>query len=354
MSKRFTTYQIIADILSFTISNTSLEATLSTTDVDWDAVVVHGSRHLVIPTLYCRLKQRQILHLLPEDLDLYLHDITSQNRKRNKDILKEVTMLSTLFNKHHIEHVFLKGAALLASGYYEDVAERMIGDIDILVATNQLDKAFELLQQHSFKPLPSMFADKYFYHRHLPRLITNKYIAAVELHRELFNTNTKKELSNKLLLKNKIIQNDVFVPSAQHLIVHNILNHEINDEGYRYQRINFRSVYDTLILCKSIYIVQPSRHLIKELYENKYVSNHFKKTNVLLNDFKNEYSKQAKFFRFWLDNPQLNNIRIRFLKKSFFLQHIINRFVFILTNRNYGHDLWNNRYRIIAILKAKF
>ena len=83
-------------------------------------------------------------------------------------------------------------------------------------------------------------------------------------------------------------------------------------------------------------------------------SNHFKKTNVLLNDFKNEYSKQAKFFRFWLDNPQLNNIRIRFLKKSFFLQHIINRFVFILTNRNYGHDLWNNRYRIIAILKAKF
>ena len=83
-----------------------------------------------------------------------------------------------------------------------------------------------------------------------------------------------------------------------HLIEHNILNHEINDEGYRYQRINFRSVYDTLILCKSIYIVQPSRHIIKELCENKYVRNHFKKTNVLLNDFKNEYSKQAKFFSF--------------------------------------------------------
>ena len=354
MSKRFTTYQTIADILSFKTSNTSLEATLRTADVDWDAIVIHASRHLVIPTLYCRLKQRQLLHLLPEDLDLYLHDITSQNKKRNKFILKEVTVLSTLFKKHHIEHVFLKGAALLASGYYEDIAERMIGDIDILVATNQLDKAFQLVQQHSFKPLPLTFADKYFYHRHLPRLITNKYIAAVELHRELFNTYTKKEISNELLLKKKRIPNDVFVPSAQHLIVHNILNHEINDEGYRYNIINFRSVYDTLILNKNICKVQPSRHVIKELCENKYVSNHFKKTNVLLNDFKNEYSKQSKFFRFWLNNPRLNHIRIRFLKKSFFLQYIINRFFYILTNRNYGHDLWNNRYRIFSILKAKF
>ena len=354
MSKRFTTYQTIADILSFTTSNTSLEATLRTADVDWDAIVVHGSRQLVIPTLHCRLKQRQLLHLLPEDLNLYLHDITSQNRKRNKAILKEVTMLSTLFKKHHIEHVFLKGAALLASGYYEDIAERMIGDIDILVATNQLDKAFELLQQHSFKPLPLTFADKYFYHRHLPRLTTNKYIAAVELHRELFNTCTKKEISNKLLLKKKRIPNNVFVPSAQHLIVHNILNHEINDEGYRYHRMNFRSVYDTLILHKNNSLDQLLGHITKELCNNKYVCNHFKKTNVFFNDFKNEYSKQDKFFRFWLNNPQLNHIRIRFLKNSFFVQHIINRFVFILTNRNYGYDLWNNRYRIISILKAKF
>ena len=142
----------------------------------WDAIVVHGSRQLVIPTLYCRLKQRQLLHLLPEDLDLYLHDITSQNRKRNKAILEEVMMLSTLFKRHHIEHVFLKGTALLASGYYEDIAERMIGDIDILVATKQLDKAFELLQQHSFKPLPQNFGSHYFEHKHLPRMTTNKFL----------------------------------------------------------------------------------------------------------------------------------------------------------------------------------
>ena len=353
MSKRFTTYQTIADILSFTTSNTSLEATLRTADVDWDAIVVHGSRQLVIPTLYCRLKQRQLLHLLPEDLDLYLHDITSQNRKRNRAILKEVTVLSTLFKKHHIEHVFLKGAALLASGYYEDIAERMIGDIDILVATNQLDKAFELLQQHSFKPIPLTFGDKYFEHKHLPRMTTNKFIAAIELHRKLFVTYTKKELSNALVLNNKRIQNDVFVPSTQHLIEHNILNHEINDEGYRYQRINFRSVYDTLILCKSIYIVQPSRNIIKELCENKYVRNHFNKTNVLLNDFENEYSKQAKLFIVLLKNLKFNACLCHFIKGFQSIKLLLNRIILVLTNRDYRSDAYRDRHRLTAILKEK-
>ena len=354
MSRLRETYQTIADILSFTTSNTSLEATLSSTDVDWDAIVVHGSRQLVIPTIYCRLKQRQLIHLLPEDLDLYLHDITSQNRKRNKAILKEVTMLSILFKKHHVEHVFLKGAALLAGGYYEDIAERMIGDIDILVATNHLDKAFELLQQHSFKPLPLTLTDKYFYHRHLPRLTTNKYIAAVELHRKLFNINTKEEISNELLLKNKRIPNDVFVPSAQHLVEHNILNHQINDHGYRYHRFSFRTVYDTLILHKNNSLNQLSGHITKELCNNKYICNHFKKTNIFFNDFKNEYSKQDKFFRFWLNNPKLNYWKNIFTARMDIIKILANRLIKSLSNTDYRCDLWNDRKRVIENLKAKF
>ncbi|MDC3269209.1 nucleotidyltransferase family protein [Flavobacteriaceae bacterium] len=354
MSKRFTTYQIIADILSFTTSNATLEATLSSTDVDWDAIVVHGSRQLVIPTLYSRLKQRQLLHLLPEDLDLYLHDITSQNRKRNKAILEEVMMLSTLFKKHHIEHVFLKGAALLASGYYEDIAERMIGDIDILVAAKQLDNAFELLQQHSFKPISLTFGNKYSESKHLPRMTTNKYIAAVELHLKLFVTYTKKELSNARILKNKRIQNDVFVPNTQYLIEHNILNHEINDDGYRYHHMNFRTVYDTLILHKNTSLSQPSRHIIKELCNNKYVRNHFNKINVLFNDFINEYSKQAKFFAFCLNNPKLNYWKNVATERIDIIKILANRLIKSLSNADYRRDLWNDRKRVIENLKAKF
>ena len=263
-------------------------------------------------------------------------------------------MLSTLFKKHHIEHVFLKGAALLASGYYEDIAERMIGDIDILVAAKQLDKAFELLQQHSFKPIAVTFGDKYFEHKHLPRMTTNKFIAAIELHRKLFVTYTKKELSNALVLNNKRIQNDVFVPSTQNLIEHNILNHEINDDGYRYHRMNFRTVYDTLILHKNTFLAQPSRHIIKELCFNKYVCNHFRKTNVFFNDLKNEYSKQDKFFTFWLTNPKLSYWKDISIKRIVIIKILANRLIKSLSNTDYRHDLWNDRKRVIENFKAKF
>ena len=152
----------------------------------------------------------------------------------------------------------------------------------------------------------------------------------------------------------KIIQNDVFVPSAQHLIVHNILNHEINDEGYRYQRINFRSVYDTLILCKSIYIVKPTRNIIKELCKNKYVRNHFNKTNVFFNDLKNEYSKQDKFFTFWLTNPKLSYWKDISIKRIVIIKILANRLIKSLSNTDYRHDLWNDRKRVIENFKAKF
>ena len=105
------TYQHIANILSFETSNPKLEKDLSHPTFDWDAIVVEGSKHLVLPAIYCRLKAKQLLHVLPEELNTYLEGITSINRNRNESILKQVHSISQLLNEHHIDHVFLKGSA---------------------------------------------------------------------------------------------------------------------------------------------------------------------------------------------------------------------------------------------------
>ena len=82
------TYQHIADILSFKSSISKLEHTLTKPNFDWDAIVVEGSRHLVLPAIYCRLKAKNLLHTLPKELENYLEEITSINRNRNKKIKK--------------------------------------------------------------------------------------------------------------------------------------------------------------------------------------------------------------------------------------------------------------------------
>ena len=127
------TLQHIADILGFESDKTLLKARLESDTMDWDHLVRVGSSHLVLPAIYCRLKAKKLLHVLPQELESYLKEITALNRERNEQLLNEAQQISQWFQEADIDHVFLKGTAMLASGYYEDIAERMVGDIDILI-----------------------------------------------------------------------------------------------------------------------------------------------------------------------------------------------------------------------------
>ncbi len=250
MSALAKTYQHIANILSFETSAHHLKQTLSDPSFDWDAIVKEGSKHLLIPTLYCRLVAKQLLDVLPKDLKQYLETITTLNRERNEAILSQVDALAHLFNKHHINHTFLKGAALLIQGSYDDIAERMIGDIDILVEHSQLDCAFNLLIQHDYQPIAQTLGSDFFEHRHLPRLTTTHAICAVELHRKLFTSYTTPELQPANLLLQKRNIDHIYIPSQDHLLLHNILNAQINDKGALYNQIHFRSAYDSISLLR--------------------------------------------------------------------------------------------------------
>jgi hypothetical protein len=178
------TYRHIADILSFETSNSQLETLLKDPSFDWNIIVVEGSKHLVLPAIYCRLKAKRLLHVLPVELETYLKDITSINRNRNASVLKQVQFIAQLLKKHHIDHVFLKGSALLALGCFEDNAERMVGDIDILVSKDQLTTAFELIKANGYNKTFG-YAYETIGFRHLDRLISPLALAAIEIHSDL-------------------------------------------------------------------------------------------------------------------------------------------------------------------------
>ena len=78
-------------------------------DKFWDKFVKVGSSHYVIPALYYKLKQRDYLKLLNDELVSYMEEIYKQNFKRNLELVKEVNKISNLFITNNIDHVFLKG-----------------------------------------------------------------------------------------------------------------------------------------------------------------------------------------------------------------------------------------------------
>ena len=49
-----------------------------------------------------------------------------------------------------INFVFLKGSALISAEVFDDIGERMIGDIDILVDKNKIDEAQRILKNNGY------------------------------------------------------------------------------------------------------------------------------------------------------------------------------------------------------------
>ena len=106
----------------------------------WDRLVQYGSSQFILPAIYGALKRKKLDDHAPIDLVSYLQEITDLNLKRNTAILKQINFLYKLFNTHQIDHVFLKGAAMLITSPYDAINERMVGDIDILVSKKDLSK----------------------------------------------------------------------------------------------------------------------------------------------------------------------------------------------------------------------
>ncbi|MAX71162.1 MAG: hypothetical protein CMC76_08690 [Flavobacteriaceae bacterium] len=241
------TYKIIADILATESNESSLALEFSNPTFDWDSIVVKGSKQVILPTIYCRLKEKELLSYLPEELQNYLEYITTINRNRNVTLLKQIKSIAQILNQHNIEHVFLKGAALLASGCYKDNAERMVGDIDILVKKHQVLEAFDLLKNNGYnKTYGFVFDNKDF--RHLDRLISEKELAAIELHSELLDNPYRGLIDLDCVFNSKTTVNNIAIPNEYHINKHQIIAWQTNSDGYYFKAISFKLFYDSIVL----------------------------------------------------------------------------------------------------------
>ena len=78
----------------------------------------------------------------------YIKNIYSINKARNTVLLKEAKELSELLYKNNINHIFLKGTALLLSNVFEDIGERMFCDIDFIIQHKDEQKVEKVLEKN--------------------------------------------------------------------------------------------------------------------------------------------------------------------------------------------------------------
>ncbi|MFH1000513.1 MAG: nucleotidyltransferase family protein [Bacteroidota bacterium] len=232
---------------------TSIRKLIQSGKLNWNSLVYQSSNQLMIPALYLNLHRNNLLNELPADLSSYFKEITDLNRERNQSILNQINRLTKQLNENQLKPVFLKGTAHLIDGLYEDIGERMIGDIDFILQENEAYKAYQILIENGYVSTNDYAKAEIGEGKHFPRIIHKNEIAAVEVHGKLLKGNYHK-LLNWDTVKDNVRAcsslNGAYVLADSDLILHNIFNAQLNDDGHAKLRTFLRQSYDMMLLSK--------------------------------------------------------------------------------------------------------
>jgi hypothetical protein len=129
-------------------------------------------------------KKANFLKYLPVDLVGYMKHITDLNRDRNTQILEQAQALNSLLLANNIRPIFLKGTGNLLAEIYDNIAERMVGDIGFIFSKEDYPKAVNILRAFGYG---NVSKNNYHFpaHKHYRRLQKENNIAAIEIHKEL-------------------------------------------------------------------------------------------------------------------------------------------------------------------------
>ena len=228
-----------------------IEKQLQSNNIDWDAVVKVSTAHYVFPALYCNMQRANFLHYLPEELVTYMEHITNLNRERNEEIITQAKELNTLLLANNISPIFLKGTGNLLAGIYDDVAERMVGDIDFIFSKEDYPKAIIILREFGYSEVEKREYYSPSEHRHYRRLKKENNIAAIEIHSEILGIEKyRKEFNYSVVEKDSQVIDEIRVLSYANKLNLSIIAYQINDSGFYYKTMALRNAYDVFLLSK--------------------------------------------------------------------------------------------------------
>ena len=303
--------------------------------LNFEKLTVFCSEHLIIPLVFIKIRQKKILKYFPKDFLDYFNYIYEHNLERNKFLLKEVKILNKILTRNKIEHVFIKGAAMLIGNYYSDIGERMIGDLDFLIKDVDSVLTESVLQKNKyFKTSKNHF----FSFRHLPRRFKDNLIFSIEPHVQLLSKKSKL-LEPKSFFKNNKIIKGCKIPCNKDILLHNIYNIQINDYAYVKMFYSYKNMYDSYLA------INKQRH---NLVNNKYITQYFNYMHMTgIMDGKNDYYKFKRKFYFIKKNISILfkiYLNIFFgLKKLKFMPYQVLEF---LNNKSYRRYIFK-RFRKI-------
>ena len=223
-------------------------------NINFEKLITLASGHLMLPALFFNINKKNVSYLFPEDFIEYIKNIFEINKARNKILLSEAKELSELLYKNNIKHIFLKGTALLLTNVFEDIGERMIGDIDFIIQHKDDENVKRVLEKNNYSTSSNhVFLYRVFKPKHLPRMVNKNKTIAIEPHLELLSPEYRGIFNSKKLISTfKKEIKAIKTPGEPFLFDHCIYALQLEDKGFFNSNYSHRSIYDIYKLdCKN-------------------------------------------------------------------------------------------------------
>jgi hypothetical protein len=149
---------------------------------DWAYFVKLADEKLIASFLYYQLRKHELLDLVAQPAASQLRDIYETVATRNSILLHDLRVAGETLDRAGIEWIPLKGAALLSHSIYPEIGLRVLSDLDILVRTEESQRAFDKLLSLGYRKMSESEPDA----RHLHPLV-NSRSTMIEIHKGIGN-----------------------------------------------------------------------------------------------------------------------------------------------------------------------
>lgn len=211
---------------------------------DWPALVHLAGEQKVTPALASALTRWGLLARLPADLRDYLTAAAALNRARNRALLAELEEVAQTLNTAGLVPLAMKGAANLLAGLYDDPAERLLVDLDLLLPAADLAAGVAALRAAGWQQVGPAEMTLH----HAPALHRAGCLATVELHRDPLDQPWQALLGGREMLAAAAPRHlgtaRLLLPAAGHRLAQALAHGALADRSLALGRLALRDLDD--------------------------------------------------------------------------------------------------------------
>ena len=216
---------------------------------DWLRTIEAANDHLLTPALWSALRRSGQAALLSEEAQDYLATLHRLNGERNRTLRAQAVELIGALNEVGITPALLKGGLALFDGPYDDPADRMMRDLDILVPEPSRTAAIAVLERLGYGVVQRYEAG----HHAFGDFARSGDRGCVDLHTELVDPSYVLPAAEVLARARQTEADGVsyFSLSATDRVMHNVLHAQIHYLGNFYRgEMQLQQIFELAALAR--------------------------------------------------------------------------------------------------------